>query len=193
MNRTVCAPMAGLVDATIDASAPMFDESTKQTRVRVTNGEVAIDQNCGFPDVLLGWPAADDSYDVACCSAKGTNENACRHGRELHEADLHLLWHLRSTSLRQRRRGDTGKGLQRSGISTIRIEQGSELSRAILTEGDSAALCLVCLPGKPNDDAFIQAFNGRFRAESQRRSVPPPCRRTEKEGDLAQTPQQKSP
>ncbi|TFV28667.1 MULTISPECIES: hypothetical protein [Bradyrhizobium] len=56
----------------------------------MTNGEVAIDQNCGFPDVLLGRPAADDSYDVACCSAKGTNENACRHWRELHEADPHL-------------------------------------------------------------------------------------------------------
>ncbi|MBB4366836.1 hypothetical protein GGD65_007910 [Bradyrhizobium sp. CIR18] len=57
--------MAGLVDATIDASAQMFDESTKQTRVRVTNGEVAIDQNLGFHHILLGWPSADDSYDVA--------------------------------------------------------------------------------------------------------------------------------
>ncbi|MBB4373006.1 hypothetical protein GGD63_005821 [Bradyrhizobium sp. cir1] len=30
--------------------------------------------------------------------------------------------------LRQRRREDTGKGLKRSGMSTIRIEQGSELA-----------------------------------------------------------------
>ncbi|WP_456840474.1 hypothetical protein [Bradyrhizobium sp. USDA 4486] len=48
----------------------MFDQSTKQPRVRVTNGEVAIDENFGFPHVLLGWPAGDDSYGIAAALRK---------------------------------------------------------------------------------------------------------------------------
>ncbi|WP_425294893.1 integrase core domain-containing protein [Neomesorhizobium albiziae] len=31
-------------------------------------------------------------------------------------------------------------------------------------------------PGKPTDNAFIEAFNGRFRAECLKPLVPQPCR-----------------
>jgi len=45
--------MAGLVDAAINASPEMLDERTEQARVGVTDGEVAVDQNAGFPHALL--------------------------------------------------------------------------------------------------------------------------------------------
>ena len=50
---------------------------------------------------------------------------------------------------------------------TIRVDQGSEfVSRAIdLWAYQRGVTLAFSRPGKPTDNAFIEAFNGRFRAE----------------------------
>ncbi|GLR58744.1 hypothetical protein GCM10007919_34700 [Rhizobium indigoferae] len=49
---------------------------------------------------------------------------------------------------------------------TIRVDQETEFGSAILTCGPTPGGTLdFSRPGKPTDNAFIEAFNGRFRAE----------------------------
>lgn len=64
---------------------PDVRQKHQTDEVRATNGEVAIDQNVGFHQILLGWPSADDSYDVADGVRKerikiraGTGENSMK-------------------------------------------------------------------------------------------------------------------
>ncbi|MGY2932218.1 transposase InsO family protein [Bradyrhizobium sp. GM6.1] len=73
--------------------------------------------------------------------------------------------------------------------ATIRVDQGSEfVSRDLDLWAYQRGVTLdFSRPDKPTDNAFIEAFNGRFRAElPQHALVPQPCGRPRKSGDLAQ-------
>ena len=67
------------------------------------------------------------------------------------------------------RRRDAGTGLRREmGFpATIRVDQGTEfVSRDLDLWAYQRGVTLdFSRPGKPTDNAFIEAFNGRFRAE----------------------------
>jgi putative transposase len=72
---------------------------------------------------------------------------------------------------------------------TIRVDQGSEfVSRDLdLWAYRHGVVLDFSRPGKPTDNAFIEAFNGRFRAGVPVGAlVPEPCRRPRKDGGLAQ-------
>ena len=67
-----------------------------------------------------------------------------------------------------RRRGGAGKGRREVGLpATIRVDQGTEfVSRDLDLWAYQRGVTLdFSRPGKPTDNAFIEAFNGRFRAE----------------------------
>lgn len=72
--------------------------------------------------------------------------------------------------------------------ATIRVDQGSEFVSCDLDlwAYQRGVTLDFSLPGKPTDNAFIEAFNGVSGRMSQRPLVPQPCRRTEKGGGLAQ-------
>jgi putative transposase len=73
--------------------------------------------------------------------------------------------------------------------ATIRVDQGTEfVSRDLDLWAYQRGVTLdFSRPGKPTDNAFIEAFNGRFRAEClNAHPVPEPCRRPGKVGGLAQ-------
>ena len=69
---------------------------------------------------------------------------------------------------------------------TIRVDQGSEfVSRDLDLWAYTRGVTLdFSRPGKPTDNAFIEAFNGRLRAECL--NALDPCRRPRKVGGLAQ-------
>ena len=72
--------------------------------------------------------------------------------------------------------------------ATIRVDQGTEfVSRDLGSVGlPTRRHARLLRPGKPTDNAFIEAFNGRFRASAERALVPEPCRCPGKVGGLAQ-------
>lgn len=57
--------------------------------------------------------------------------------------------------------------MRRARLPTIRVDQGSEfISRDLDLWAYAHGVVLdFSRPGKPTDNAFIEAFNGRFRAE----------------------------
>ena len=79
--------------------------------------------------------------------------------------------------------------------ATIRVDQGTEfVSRDLDLWAYQRGVTLdFSRPGKPTDNAYIEAFNGRFRAECERPLVPEPCRRPRKDGGLAQVLQRRTP
>jgi putative transposase len=79
--------------------------------------------------------------------------------------------------------------------ATIRVDQGTEsVSRDLDLWAYQRGVTLdFSRPGKPTDNAYIEAFNGRFRAEWERPLVPEPCRRPRKDGGLAQVLQRRTP
>lgn len=80
-----------------------------------------------------------------------------------------------------------------AGLPTaIRVDQGTEfVSRDLdLWAYQHGVMLDFSRPGKPTDNAFIEAFNGRFRAECPNAHwflslVPEPCGRPRKDGGLA--------
>jgi putative transposase len=80
------------------------------------------------------------------------------------------------------RKGSAGKGDSRA---TIRVDQGTEfVSRDLDLWAYQRGITLdFSRPDKPTENAFIEAFNGRFR---ERSLVPESCGCPEKVGGLAQ-------
>ncbi|WP_271606712.1 MULTISPECIES: hypothetical protein [unclassified Bradyrhizobium] len=85
------------------------------------------------------------------------------------------------------------KGLQRSGMFRIRIDQVSKSVCAILTEVYSAASRWAWRPGKPNHNAFIQALQRSRRGRISTPIGASTLQTHKKAGDLAQILQQKTP
>ena len=79
--------MSGLVDATINASPEMLDEGAEQTRIRMTDGKIAVHQNFCFSHFLSNAVRACDAYQgvmVAAGAGVATsgNSTAARSWRE---------------------------------------------------------------------------------------------------------------
>ena len=80
--------------------------------------------------------------------------------------------------------------------ASIRVDQGTEfVSRDLDLWAYQRGVTLdFSRPGKPTDNAFIEAFNSRLPSRmSERTLVPEPCGRPRKDGGLAQVLQRRTP
>jgi transposase InsO family protein len=78
--------------------------------------------------------------------------------------------------------------------SAIRVDQGTEfVSRDLDLWAYQRGVTLdFSRPGKPTDNAFIEAFNGCFRVECRKALVPEPCGSSGKDGGLVQVLQRRT-